>query len=104
MSKVITFSHRVSPSALENKESAFFLAFENVPCDKTGQIWPRLAAILEDTIATWHQNWDETSFLLHQLIDSKMAQQAANLEKSPHEAIASMIIGISISIYFCTAV
>lgn len=81
---------KVGYSFIENSESVVYLAFENVPVKKLGEIQPKLFSLMEP-YGTGSKEFDMDRIQL--VIRRRMLEQLSHLENNPHDTVAFMAIG-----------
>jgi len=84
------YASTVGYNFIENKESAVYLMFENVPKDKIDEVEPELEKVLEELVKGIIP-WDFQR--LKTVINRRILEQMSQLENSPHDAVAFMAIG-----------
>jgi len=80
----------VTYSFIENSVSTFYLKFKNVPIAKIDLIENRLKQEL-DSIINGKVAWD--SGRMDTVINRRIQEQMSQIENSPHDSVASMVIG-----------
>lgn len=73
----------------ENSEIAFAIIFQDVPLNKLSEVGPKLKTILKKILDD--EDIDMTK--LHSIIKKYKLEHLSNLENSPHNIIAMMVIG-----------
>ena len=81
---------KVGYSFIENSESVVYLAFENVPVNKLGEIQPKLFGVMEP-FGNGNKPLDMERMKL--VIRRRMLEQLSHLENNPHDTVAFMSIG-----------
>ena len=81
---------RVGYSFIENAESTVYLIFENVPLEKIPKVVPELRSTLGDLVSG-KLGWDKAR--LTTVINRRVMEQKSQVENSPHDAVAFMVIG-----------
>ena len=81
---------KVGYSFIENSESVVYLAFENVPVNKLGEIQPKLFSVMEP-FGNGNKPLDMERMKL--VIRRRMLEQLSHLENNPHDTVAFMSIG-----------
>lgn len=81
---------KVGYSFIENSESVVYLAFENVPVGKLGEIQPKLFSVMEP-YGNGSQPIDMHRMQL--VIRRRMLEQLSHLENNPHDTVAFMAVG-----------
>ena len=81
---------RVGYSFIENAESTVYLMFENVPLEKIPKVVPELKSTLNDLVSG-KLAWDKPR--LTTVINRRVMEQRSQVENSPHDAVAFMVIG-----------
>ena len=81
---------RVGYSFIENAESTVYLIFENVPLEKIPEVVPELQTTLNDLVSG-KLGWDKAR--LTTVINRRVMEQKSQVENSPHDAVAFMVIG-----------
>lgn len=84
------FASDVRFSLSENSESLLYLMFENVPKPKVAKISTRLMNVLKD-IAKDESKIDMQR--MNTVIHRHILETLSNIESSPHDSVAFMIIG-----------
>lgn len=84
------FANDVGYSLQENSESILYLAFTNVPKSKIPKVSDRLKTTLDD-IAKDENKIDIQR--MNTVIHRHILETLSNLESSPHESVAYMVIG-----------
>lgn len=81
---------KVGYSFIENSESIVYLAFENVPVNKLGEIQPKLFSVMEP-----YGNGSEPLDMkrMQLVIRRRMLEQLSHLENNPHDTVAFMAVG-----------
>ena len=80
----------VGYSFIENAESCVYLSFENVPLAKLPEVAPELRKALEGLVSG-DTAWD--SARLRTVVNRRVLEQRSQVENSPHDAVAFMVIG-----------
>jgi len=80
----------VGYSFIENKESTVYLSFQNVPKDKIPLVAPELKTVLQE-IVSGKVAWDRSR--MSTVIQRRISEQMSQVENSPHDAVAFMVIG-----------
>merc|ERR1719462_569193 len=80
---------RVGYSFIENAESTVYLMFENVPLEKIPKVVPELKSTLNDLVSG-KLAWDKPR--LTTVINRRVMEQRSQVENSPHDAVAFMVI------------
>ena len=84
------FASDVRFSLSENSETLLYLMFENVPKPKIPKISSRLINVMKDIASTESKiDMQRMSTVIHR----HMLETLSNLESSPHDSVAYMIIG-----------
>ena len=81
---------RVGYSFIENAESTVYLSFDNVPLAKIPEVAPELKKTLEGLVGG-SPAWDQER--LKTVINRRVLEQRSQMENSPHDAVAFMVIG-----------
>jgi len=80
----------VGYSFIENKESTVYLSFQNVPKDKIPLVGSELKTVLQE-IVSGKVAWDRSR--MSTVIQRRISEQMSQVENSPHDAVAFMVIG-----------
>lgn len=81
---------KVGYSFIENSESVVYLAFENVPVNKLGEIQPKFFSVMEP-YGNGGKPLDMDRMQL--VIRRRMLEQLSHLENNPHDTVAFMAVG-----------
>lgn len=84
------YASQISFNITENTESLLYFTFENVVLDKMESILPKLQSILKN-IANGTEKIDTNR--LKNILERSILEYLSNLESSPHDTIAFMVIG-----------
>lgn len=85
----ISLFFQVNYNFSENSEISFAIIFQDVPIGKLSEVSPKLRAVLKKILLD--EDIDMTK--LHSIINKFKLEHLSNLENSPHNIIAMMIIG-----------
>ena len=80
----------VGYSFIENRESTVYLTFQNVPVAKVAEVVPELTKALA-ALVSGATAWDAAR--LATVVNRRILEQRSQVENSPHDAIAFMVIG-----------
>ena len=80
----------VGYSLIENKESCVYLMFQNVPRAKIPAVAGDLKTVLQELVSG-QLAWDRSRMTT--VIQRRISQQMSQVENTPHDAVAFMLIG-----------
>ncbi|CAH1183590.1 unnamed protein product [Phaedon cochleariae] len=83
------YASKVSYNMSENSETCVYLTLEDVPIGKLPEVGPKLRAILKRILLNKEIDMEQ----LKSIINRYKLESLSNLENSPHQSIAFMIIG-----------
>lgn len=83
------FANDIGYSLSENSESIIYLAFTNVPKPKL----PKISEKLKTSLNNIAQNGGIDMQRMNTVIHRHMLETLSNIESSPHESVAYMVIG-----------
>ena len=81
---------RVGYSFIENMESTLYLTFRNVPKQKIPLVGGELQKVLTELVEG-KIPWDRAR--METVINRRISEQMSQIENSPHDAVAFMVIG-----------
>lgn len=84
------FASQVNYEISENSESLLYLRFDNVPLEMMKKVHPKLQEVLGGFVSGAEEI---DMHRLGNMIEKMILEAYSNLEDSPHEAVAFMIIG-----------